>query len=68
MLKNTPLCTLRLKITTNKEFSRDPECNKKYLKIKIKSYNGKINTSFHDNKYQKEALNTKRCRSILLTT
>ena len=29
-------------------------CKKKYLKTKIKSYNGKINTKFHNNKISKE--------------
>ena len=28
--------------------------NEKYPKAKIKSYNGKINTNFHDNKIPKE--------------
>ena len=37
-----------------KEFATEPMYNKKYLKAKIKSYNGKINTNFHDNKIQKE--------------
>ena len=30
--------------------------NEKYLKTKIKSYNGKINTSFCNNKYTKRKL------------
>ena len=29
--------------------------NKKYLKTKIKSYNGKINTNIHNNKIAKES-------------
>ena len=37
-----------------KEFDGEPVCNEKYLKAKIKSYNGKINTNFHNNKIQKE--------------
>ena len=37
-----------------KEFDSDPVYNKKYLKAKIKSYNGKINTNFHNNKIPKE--------------
>ena len=31
------------------EFGSDPAYNEKYLKAKIKSYNRKINTNFHDN-------------------
>ena len=31
--------------------------NEKYLKTKIKSYNRKINTNFHNNKIPKKALN-----------
>ena len=33
-----------------KEFDSEFIYNKKYLKVKIKSYNGKINTNFHNNK------------------
>ena len=33
-----------------KEFDNKPVYNKKYLKTKIKSYNRKINTNFHNNK------------------
>ena len=35
-----------------KEF--EPVYNEKYLKTKIESYNGKINTIFHNNKIPKE--------------
>ena len=38
-----------------KEFDSNPVCNVKYIKkTKIKSYNGKINTTFHNNKIPKE--------------
>ena len=37
-----------------KEFDSKLVYNKKYLKNKIKSYNGKINTDFHNNKIPKE--------------
>ena len=37
-----------------KEFHREPVYNEKYLKLKIKSYNGKISTNFHNNKIPKE--------------
>ena len=38
----------------NKEFDSEPVSNDKYLKAKIKPYNGKINTNFHNNKIPKE--------------
>ena len=38
-----------VKNTIGKEFDNDPVYNEKYLKAKIKSYNGKINTNFHNN-------------------
>ena len=37
-----------------KEFDSKSVCNEKYLKPKIKSYNGKINTNFHNNKIPRE--------------
>ena len=37
-----------------KEFDNKPVYNEKYLKTKIKSYNGKINTNFYNNKIPKE--------------
>ena len=40
----------------NKEFDSKPVYKKKYLKSKIKSYNGKIITNFHNNKIQKRRL------------
>ena len=39
-----------------KKFDNEPVYNEKYLKTKIKSYNGKINTIFHDEKTQKKFL------------
>ena len=36
------------------EFDNNPVYHKKYLKIKTKSYNGKISTNFHNNKMPKE--------------
>ena len=33
-----------------KELDSKPVYNEKYLKAKIKSYNGKINANFHNNK------------------
>ena len=40
-------------ITKNK-FDSNPVYNKKYVKMKIKSYNEKINTNFNNNKIPKE--------------
>ena len=37
-----------------KEFDSKPLYNEIYLKTKIKSYNGKTNTNFHDSKTAKE--------------
>ena len=40
----------KVKNSIKKEFDCKSVYNKKYLKAKINSYNGKINTSFHNNK------------------
>ena len=37
-----------------KEFDSEPVYQEKYLKAKTKSYNGKINKNFHNNKIPKE--------------
>ena len=39
-----------------KEFDSKPVYNEKYLKTKIKSYDGKINKNFHNNKYPEKVL------------
>ena len=44
----------KVKNIIDKEFDKDPVYNKKYLKPKIKSYNRKINTDFHNNKIPRE--------------
>ena len=46
----------KVKNTINKEFGSDLVYNKKYLKAKIKSFNIKISTNFHNNEYQKNIL------------
>ena len=38
-----------------KKEDSEPEYNEKYLKAKMKSYNGKINTYFHNNKIPKHS-------------
>ena len=42
------------KMVIRKEFDSEPVYNEKNLKAKIKSYNRKINTNFHNNKIPKE--------------
>ena len=44
----------KVKSSIKKEFDSEPAYNEKYLKAKIKYYNGKINTSFHKYKIPKE--------------
>ena len=55
----------KVKNITKKEFDSEPVYNEKYLKAKIKSYNGKINTNFHDNKIPKEGSQF-ICLSVIL--
>ena len=55
----------KLKNSLEKEFDSEPIYNEKYLKAKIKSYNGKINTSFHDNRIQREGSQF-ICLSVIL--
>ena len=43
-----------VKNSIKKEFDSEPVYNQKYLKAKIKSYNGKINTNFHNNRVPRE--------------
>ena len=40
--------------TVGKVYDSNPVYNKKYLRAKIKSYNGKININFHNNRIPKE--------------
>ena len=44
----------KVKYSIKKEFDSNPGCNEKYLKAKIKSYNAKFNTNFHNNKIPRE--------------
>ena len=43
----------KVKHSLKKEFDSKPVYNKKYLKAKIKTYNGKININFHNSKIPK---------------
>ena len=47
----------KVKISMKKEFDSEPVYNERYLKAKIRSYNGKINTILIITKYQKKVLN-----------
>ena len=51
----------KVKNSLKREFGWKSVNNKKYLKARIKSYNGKINTNFHNNK-----IPTEDCLSIHL--
>ena len=44
----------KVKSILKKKFDSEPVYNEKYLQAKIKSYNGKINTNFHNSKIPKE--------------
>ena len=48
-----------------KGFDNEPVNNKKYLKTKIKSYDGKISTNFNCNKIPKEGSHC-TCLSVIL--
>ena len=56
----------KVKNNVKKEFDSEPVYSEKYLKAKIKSYNGKIKTNFHDNKIPKEGSQL-ICLSVILT-
>ena len=62
-LKNT--IWEKVKNSLKKEFDSEPVYNEKYLKAKIKSYNGKISTNLHDNKIPKEGSQL-ICLSVIL--
>ena len=55
----------KVKNSLRREFYSEPVYNDKYLKAEIKSYNGKINTNFLDNKITKEGSNF-ICLSVIL--
>ena len=48
-----------------KELDSNPVYNEKYIKTKIKSYNGKINTNLHGNRIPEEGSNF-ICQSMIL--
>ena len=55
----------KVKNSLRKDFDNEPIYNEKYLRAKIKSYNGKINTNFHNNKILEEG-SQYICSSIIL--
>ena len=55
----------KVKNIIKKEFENEPVYNEKYLKAKIKSYNGKIKTNFYNNKIPKEGSQF-LCLSVIL--
>ena len=55
----------KVKNSLKKEFDSEPVYNEKYLKAKIKSYNGKINTNFHNTKITREGSQF-ICLSVIL--
>ena len=50
------------------KFNSKPLYKEKYLKTKTKSYNGKINTNFHDNKIPKEGSQCVHLSIILIVS
>ena len=54
-----------VKNTIKEESNSEPVYKEKYIKAKIKSCNGKINTKFHDNKIPKEGSQC-ICLSVIL--
>ena len=55
----------KTKISIKKEFDSEPVYNEKCLKAKMKSYNRKINTNFHNNEIPKEG-SQYICLSVIL--
>ena len=53
------------KNSIKEEIDSEPVYNEKHLKAKTKSYNGKINTNFHNNKIPKESSHC-ICLSVIL--
>ena len=51
----------KIKNSIEKGFDSETAYNEKYLKAKIKSYNGKINKHFHNNKMLKEGSQCIQC-------
>ena len=65
LLENYDEIMKKVKYILKKEFDSEPVYNEKYLKAKIKSYDGKINTNFQNNKILKEGTQC-ICLSVIL--
>ena len=55
----------KFQYSIKEESDSEPVYNEKYLKAKVKSYNGKINTNFWNNKIPKEGSQF-ICLSVIL--
>ena len=55
----------KVKNSIKREFNSETEYNEKYRKAKMNSYNGKINTNFHNDKIPKEGSQF-ICLSVIL--
>ena len=51
----------KVKTILKKEFDSEPVCNERYLKVKIKPYNGKIKYKIIIIKYKKEVFHLFVC-------
>ena len=58
----------KVKDSLKKDFDSEPVYNEKYLETKIKSYNGKLNTNFHNSKIPKERRFTISFLTVILRT
>ena len=65
--KNIMKFRKRLRNNIKTEFDSQLAYNKKYLKAKIKYFNGKINTNFHNNKIRKKGSQC-TCLLVILTS
>ena len=65
--KNIMKFRKRLRNNIKTEFDSQLAYNKKYLKAKIKYFNGKINTNFHNNKIRKKGSQC-ICLLVILTS
>ena len=57
----------KVKNIIKKEVDSEPVCNEKYIKAKVKSYNGKIKTNFHNSKIPKK-VSEFICLSVIFRT
>ena len=56
----------KVKNILKKDIDSEPISNKKYLKAEIKSYNGKVNTNFHNNNKISKEGSQFLCESVIL--